>query len=164
MRQSLGEGGLAVLFDGEIFADYHQFYLSDAAGGEEPPTDWTDEALRCRILCTVGELVVSTARNMTVPVRIELHDEQPQIAAETADHIVVGDLCTSGEIVIAGCTDYRPDAAHRSVPPGNLRAMVVFTGLGTISEDGLDGEDRYVVHLWPGESGGIAVLRQWDEG
>ncbi|MGO1079726.1 hypothetical protein [Inquilinus sp. CA228] len=155
---------MAVLFDGELFADYHQFYLSDAAGGAELPTDWTDEALRRRILCAVGVLVVSTARNMTVPVRIELHHEQPQIAAEIADHIVVGDLHTSGEIVIAGCTDYLPDAARRSVPKGDLRAMVVFTGLGTINEDGVDGEDRYVVHLWPGESDGIAVLRQWDEG
>ena len=155
---------MTVLFDSPVFADYFQFYLCDAAEGLDWPVDWTDEALRRRVLRAEGVLVVSTARNMTVPVRVELHDAPPQIAAEAADHIVVVDLHTSGEIVIAGSSDYRPEAARRSVPQGNLRAMAVFTGLGTISENGLDGEDRYVVHLWPGESGGIAVLRQWDEG
>ncbi|MGO4129403.1 hypothetical protein AB4Z01_33745 [Inquilinus sp. YAF38] len=152
---------MAVLFDGELFADYHQFYLSDAAGNAEMPTDWTDEALRRRILCADGVLVVSTARNMTVPVRIELHDEEPQFDAGLADHIVIGDLRTSGEIVVAGCSDYLPDAARRSVPEGDLRVMIVFTGLGSLSEDGLAGEDRYVVHLWPGRGEGVAVLRQW---
>jgi hypothetical protein len=152
---------LTVLFDGELFADYHQFYLSDAAGCAERPMDWTDGALRHRVLCAEGVLVVSTARNMTVPVRIELHAEQPSIAADLADHIVVVDLRTSGEIVIAGLTDYLPDAVRRPVPKGGLRAMVVFTGLGSLSEDGLDGEDRYVIHLWPGSGEGVTVLRQW---
>ena len=52
------------------------------------------------------------------------------------------------------------DAARASVPPGTLRAMVIFTGLDTLSEDGLDGDDHYVVHLWPGESIGVTVLHQ----
>lgn len=151
-----------LLFDGDIFADYHQFYLTDADGGGDLPTDYTEEEFRNRIASADGVLVVTTARNMTVPVHVELHDAAPEIDMEAADHVVLGNLRTEGELVIAGCTDYLPDAARAKVPPGNLRAMVVFTGLGTLSEDGLDGEDRYVVHLWPSADTGVTVLRQWD--
>jgi hypothetical protein len=31
-----------------------------------------------------------------------------------------------------------------------------------LSEDGLDGDDRYTVHLWPEKGGGIVVHRQWE--
>jgi hypothetical protein len=157
-----GARATTVLFDGGIFADYHQFYLTDADGSGDLPTDWTEDALSDRIACDDGVLLVTTARNMTVPVRVELHDAEPEIDTAAADHVVLGSLRTAGELVIAGCTDYLPDAARAEVPPGNLRAMVVFTGLGTLSEDGLEGEDRYAVHLWPSEDTGVAVLRQWD--
>ncbi|MBR0666303.1 hypothetical protein GXW71_18220 [Roseomonas hellenica] len=153
---------MTVLFDAELFADYHQFYLTDTDGGGDLPTDWTEDALRDRIACADGVLVVTTARNMTVPVRVELHDAEPRIDMAAADHVVLGSLRTEGELAIAGCTDYLPDAARAKVPPGNLRAMVVFTGLGTLSEDGLEGEDRYTVHLWPSEETGVTVLHQWD--
>lgn len=157
-----GGSEMKLLFDAGIFADYHQFYLTDADGGDDQPVDWTEAALRDRIVCENGLLLVTTARNMTVPVRVELHDAEPAIDMEAADHVVLGSLRTGGELVIAGCTDYLPDAARAKVPPGNLRAMVVFTGLGTLSEDGLEGEDRYTVHLWPCEETGVTVLHQWD--
>lgn len=152
------------LFSRDIFADYFQFYISDSSINTDFPTDWTDEALRRRVLAADGILMVATARNATVPVRVELHDGDPNLATEAADHVVIGNLQTSGEMVIAGLTDYLPDAVRVPVPAGNLRVLVVFTGLGTISEDGLEGEDRYVVHLWPGESDDAAVLRQWNGG
>ncbi|HEY4252160.1 MAG TPA: hypothetical protein VGM87_13190 [Roseomonas sp.] len=152
---------MTIIFDGQLMADYHQIYLTDADGGAELPDDWTDTVMTDRIFCGDGVLLVSTARNMTVPMRVELHDAAPEIDVAGADHVVLGDLRTDGELVIAGCTDYRPDAPRAAVPPGNLRAMVVFTGLGTLSEDGLDGEDRYVVHLWPSAETGVAVLRAW---
>lgn len=161
-RRPAGAPTTTVLFDGGIFADYHQFYLTDADGGGDLPTDYTEGEFRDRIASADGVLVVTTARNMTVPVRVELHDAAPDIDMAAADHVVLGSLRTEGELVIAGCTDYLPDAARAKVPPGNLRAMVVFTGLGTLSEDGLDGEDRYAVHLWPSEETGVTVLRQWD--
>lgn len=153
---------MATLFDGDIFADYHQFYLSDADGGADLPNDYTEDDLRDRITCADGVLIVTTARNMTVPVRVELHEAEPRIDIAAADHVVLGSLRTEGELAIAGCTDYLPDAARAKVPPGNLRAMVVFTGLGKLSEDGLEGEDRYAIHLWPSEETGVTVLRQWD--
>ncbi len=70
---------------------------------------------------------------------------------------------TAGRVVIIGArTTCRMRPASRS-PRATCGAMVVFTGLGTISEDGLEGEDRYIIHLWPGWGNGTTVLKQWDE-
>jgi hypothetical protein len=152
---------LSVVFDGSLFADYHQFYLADEIA-KLPEMDYAAEDLRARIATSEHGLVVFTVRNMDVQVRVELHCEEPRIDREEANHIVMGSFRTSGRIVIAGLSDWAPEAARASVPPGALRAMVIFTGLDTLSEDGLDGDDRYVVHLWPGEGIGITVLRQWE--
>ena len=152
---------MSVVFDGSLFADYHQFYLADEIA-KLPEMDYTAEDLRARIVTSEQGLVVFTVRNMNVQVRVELHGEEPRIDREEANHVVMGSFRTSGRIVIAGLSDWAPEAARASVPPGALRAMVIFTGLDTLSEDGLDGDDRYIVHLWPGEGIGITVLRQWE--
>jgi hypothetical protein len=153
---------LPIIFDGSLFAYYHQFYLADDIANLNLPTDYTNEALRARILMSEQGLVVFTVRNMDVRVRVELHGDEPRIEHEKADHVVMGSFRTSGRIVIAGLSDWVPTAARASVPPGTLRAMVISTGLDTLSEDGLDGNDYYVVHLWPDEGIGITVLRQWE--
>lgn len=51
-------------------------------------------------------------------------------------------------------------AVVKSGPP-TMKAKV---GLGTLSEDGLDRDDRYAVHLWPGKTEGIHVRKQWEDG
>jgi hypothetical protein len=150
-----------ILFDGEVFADSYQFYLADPDAMADPPMQDFDAALSDRMLCCDGMLLVTTAREMTVPLRVELHDGEPAVDLDAADHVARGGLRTEGEIVIAGGTE-APDAAARArVPAGDLRAMVVFTGLGSVSEDGVDGEDRYVVHLWPGAGTEVSVLKRW---
>lgn len=152
-----------VVFDGMLLADYHQIYLVDAAAKPELPTQWTKEALQARVLAGDGSLTFMTARNMKVPVRVELVQREPSIALGHTDHVVVGNLRTSGTVVIAGLLDYYPDATRFSVPPGNLRVMVVSAGLGTLSADGLAGKDRYDVYLWPAAAAPLQVLRQWPQ-
>ncbi|WP_020180925.1 hypothetical protein [Methylopila sp. M107] len=157
---------MSVLFDGELFADYHQIYIADANGdfAADLPTDWNDDILAQGVNLGPGVIVVSTVRNMTTPFRVELHEAEPPIALDAVDHAVECGLTTSGEIVIAGLTDYAPDAAHASVPAGSLRALVVGTRLGTLSEDGLEGDDAYVVHLWPASGDQVVVRKQWTVG
>ena len=152
---------MTILFDGKLMADYHQIFLADAANDPSTPEEVTDRHIRDRLLLAPGVLVLMTARNMVVPLRVELHGAEPGRFIEAADHVVVGGLASSGRIGIAGLTDYWPDAARAAVPPGDLCAMVVSRGLGSLSEDGLDGADRYEVHLWPGRSEGVRVLKQW---
>lgn len=155
---------MTILFDGKLMADYFQIVLADVAYDPRTPERITDRDVRDRLLLAPGILVLMTARNMPVPLRVELHRSEPGPFIEAADHIVMGGLGTSGQIGIAGLTDDWSGAARASVPPGDLRAMVVSRGLGTLSEDGLDGQDRYEVHLWPGRIEDVRVLKQWRDG
>lgn len=109
--------------------------------------------------------VVHTARNTTVPVIVEWYDVRPQLEIERYQHVVEGGFtCPSGVLVLAGMTDYEPTAQKFSVNAGLLGIRVSMSGLDTISEDGLDGLDRYLVQLWPGqELSGPLVLKSWAE-
>ena len=142
-------------------ADYFQFYLADASSAASLPTDWGEDDLKARLLVGREALIAFTARNMEVPLTIVLHEEQPEIDLEDADHVVIGGFYTSGKIVIAGLIEYLPEAHRISVPAGNISAMVVSNGLGTLSEDGIEGGDHYTVHLWPRKADEIIILRQW---
>src|SRR3954452_15995968 len=98
----------------EIFADYHQFYLQDddQSFGDLSQA-WTQEATD-RLLAVAPHVIgVGTVRNMTVPVSIAVYEAQPQIDDAEWDHVTTASLqIDSGRIVVAGCTDYYPDAAR----------------------------------------------------
>lgn len=65
----------------------------------------------------------------------------------------------SGRIVIAGCTDYFPEAKRLEVRPGTYRARIYYGDLDTLSQDGLAGNDHYRVVLWPSPPDNITVLK-----
>lgn len=46
------------------------------------------------------------------------------------------------------------------VRPGPYRIRVSFEGLGSLSADGLEGNDRYHLQLWPAPTGPIETLKQ----
>lgn len=145
-----------------LFADYFQFYLQDETVDGNLADSWTQEAVDRLLAVTPGTVGVGTVRNMEVPVVVELHDLEPSRDLDRWDHVVECSLnIPSGRIVIAGCTDFFPDAARIEVKPGSYRARVLYRGLDTLSEDGLDGNDQYVVVLWPGPPCDVIVLKQW---
>ncbi len=151
---------MASTFQFELFTDYHQFYLQDAEAKGDLSESWTDEA-NDRLLA-IGERVigVGTARNMEVPVLVEVHPAEPPLDLDPWDHVTQCSLeVPSGRVVIAGCTDYFPDASRFDVPPGILQVRVSYGGLHTLSDDGLDGDDHYRVQLWPGPRCRVSVLK-----
>lgn len=102
---------------------------------------------------------------MRVPVRIEWHDKRPALDLDAYQHIVEAHFdCPCGQLVLAGLTDYDPTAPRFSVRAGPLGVRASFSGLDTLSEDGLEGDDRYVVQLWPGaEPQDMRVLKAWPD-
>lgn len=150
----------------DLFADYFQFYLQD----DDPSfgdlsTAWTAEATE-RLLAVAPHVIgIGTARNMTVPVSVSVHSSRPQILEEEWDHITTASLkIDTGRIVVAGCTDYYPDAARIKVVPGVIEAIICYSNLGSLSEDGLEGEDSYHIHLFPGREIVPAVLKSRKKG
>jgi hypothetical protein len=144
-----------------LFADYHQFYLQDEQAETDTPEDWGEHLTTRMIAVDPGIVGVTTARNMTVPVRVDLLAARPNDNFDSWDHVAEASLeAPSGQIVIAGCMDYFPDAKRFPVLPGCYRVRVYYGGLNTLSEDGLDGEDHYQVALWPEECRSVEVLKK----
>ena len=112
----------------EIMADYFQIYVCDPAHNEDWSALWTDQSIDNRIVGLSHTLVFGTGRNMPVPVDVVVHQQQPDLTALTAhaDHAVVGGVaCSSGQLKVAGCSDYLPDAFTLSTSPPRQGAMAL---------------------------------------
>lgn len=144
-----------------LFADYFQFYLQDEAIDSDLSDSWTDEAVTRLLAVAPGAVGVGTVRNMEVPVTLEMFASEPPLNVMAYDHIVEGSLSVAGKnLVIAGCTDYFPEAARIQIEPGDYRVRACFSDLESLSEDGLDGEDRYHLQLWPAPLADVMVVKQ----
>ena len=96
-----------------------------------------------------------------LPVSVVIHDSLPEIDADEWDNIVPASLrIDTGRIVIAGCTDYYPDAARIEVKPGFYEAIVCYANLTSLSPDGFEGDDSYHVHLFPGHEIEPAIIKK----
>lgn len=151
-----------VLYQGNLLADYFQIYLRD---DDHPdlPEDHSEEAIDRRLVAGPHAVILHTARNMPVRIRVEWHNQCPIVDLEAYQHIVEAYFdCPSGRLVVAGLTDYEPSALRLSVKAGPLCVLANLSGLDTVSEDGLEGDDLYVMQLWPGtEPRDVCVLKAW---
>ncbi len=137
-----------------LFADYFQFYLQDddiEKGNLEDA--WTDAASHRQLAVAPFVLGVGTARNMEVPVRVFLGASPTNLDLAQYDLVNRAGLENeTGRIVLAGCTDYFPDAIRFDVPIGYLDVVIGYGQLDSLSEDELDGNDFYDVFIVPTES------------
>lgn len=148
-------------FDLELFADYFQFYLQDETADANLGDAWDEAATQRMFAMTTGMVGIGTARNMNVAVTLEFLDAEPPCNLTDFDHVVEGSLAvTTGPLVVAGCTDYFPDAERFPLEPGTYRVRLSSSGLDSLSADGLDGNDHYLVQLWRGPLVEPTVLKQ----
>ncbi len=135
-------------FELEVFADYYQFYLQDGLVFPDAPTNWTDKDVQCRAKVADNVVAICPLRNMTVPVELNIHEVASEMYLEEADHVIRCSLAIpSGVLQVHECTG--GELLRCQVPPGHYGVLVEFTGLETISEDGLDGGDAYRISVWP---------------
>ena len=149
-----------VLFQGDLFADYHQFYLHDEAH-PDLPDDYTDETIAHRLMAGRHAVIVHTARNMDVPVCVEWHWARPEPDLDAVQHVAEAGLsCPTGSLLLAGLT-HVGGVTQLAVPAGPIGLRACFAGLDTLSADGSEGDDRYLVQLWPSsgpaEAAGVRV-------
>jgi len=135
--------------DLEIFADYFQFYVQDADTDENFAEGWTDETVAAMFVSKNTAVAIGTARNTDVPVRLEIHESRPGEPDGWERQNSAALAVNSGRLQVIGCTDYGPDAFVRLIAPGHYMVRVSYFDLETLSEDGLDGDDRYLVQVWP---------------
>jgi len=147
----------------ELFADYHQFYLQDEQVDGDLSDSWTEQATKDLLAVAPGTIGVGTVRDMDVPVIVEVHDDEPVDDLSLWDHVTECSIeVTSGKIVVAGCTDYFPDAARIEMLLGIYQARICYGALGSLSDDGLEGDDNYKVALWLGRKVEPKVIKRFD--
>jgi hypothetical protein len=153
-----------IIYEGNLFADYFQIYLHDEAHSDLP-NDYTEDTISRRLMAGPHAVILHTARNMFVPIRIEWHDQRPIPDLDAYQHVVETHFaCPSGRLVVAGLMDYEPSATRLPVKKGPLGIRASFSGLDTLSWNGLEGDDRYTIQLWPGdEPPSVNVLKAWSD-
>ncbi|WP_333662661.1 hypothetical protein [Chishuiella changwenlii] len=137
----------------QLFADYFQFYISDENSESNLGEYWTDFAVENMIAFADGIIGIGTARNMDVPVKLQILNSEPEEDNfKSYDKVNECNLdVKSGKIVIAGCTDYFPDALRIPLINGIYRVRICYGKLNTLDETGLEGEDYYEVYMWKTE-------------
>ncbi|HEX8943074.1 MAG TPA: hypothetical protein VF785_08065 [Gemmatimonadaceae bacterium] len=143
-----------------LFADYFQFYLQDEAASGDLSEAWTVDAVDRLLAVAPGVIGIGTVRNMDVPVEVEVLAEAPADDLSQWDR---ANECSvnlaSGKAVIAGCTDFFPEAARLAIAPGVYRARIYYGNLASVSADGLEGADHYRIALWPAPEGPVVQLK-----
>jgi hypothetical protein len=148
-------------FELSMFADYFQFYIQDEAATGDLSQAWNEEATDRLLATAPGTIGIGTARNMDVPVTVDILEHEPDDDSSEWDHVVeAGFDVTSGRIVIAGCTDDFPEAVRIEVPAGTYRVRVSYGSLNTVSKDGLSGDDRYRLQLWLAAPTAVRILKR----
>jgi hypothetical protein len=153
---------LRILYQGDLFADYFQIYLRDEAH-PDLPDHYTSESIAQRLMAGPHSVIIHTARNMTVPICVEWHHERPEPDLDAFQHVVEAAFtCSTGQLVLAGLTDYEVTAPRLTVKAGALGVRVNLSGLDTLSDNGLEGDDHYLVQLWPEvKRECVRVLKAW---
>jgi hypothetical protein len=150
----------------ELFADYFQFYIQDENVTGDLSNAWTDESVNRLLAIAPGTIGVGTVRNMDVPVTVKIFSDEPELLPDLSaiQHVNECDLETnSDKLVIAGCTDYFPEAMRIEIGKGLYKSRIYYGNLDKLSEDELDGEDFYEIHFWPSSSkSGVKVIKNKD--
>lgn len=134
--------------DFKIYADYSQFYLECESSPHRTDEVWTKETVEQMIGVSEKLVAVGTARYETVPVSIEFHDSEPILELEKYSRVNECSLAvTSNKLILAGCTEYLPDAARIETEPATYTVRVLYGNLESVIDD-WNGEDFYILQLW----------------
>jgi hypothetical protein len=149
-----------------IFADYHMVWVQDedaCKNGGDMCDIITDQACTDMLAIGQGTICIMTVRNMTVPVEIEICDNQPIDNLDEWDQVVeCGIDIPSGETVIYGTTDDTSQSPRITLLPGSYRARIYYGNLDSVNGSGTEGDDTYKVVLYPGTLPTTHFLKKYE--
>lgn len=147
-------------FDLRVFADYNQFYLHDADVVPEVGA-FSDEDIARMVIARPRLVVVEPLRNNTVPVHLEIAPSPLANATDGWDHVVECSLeVPSGRLAVSELGGNV--LMNANVQPGWYRVRAQFRGLGSLSPDGLRGQDEYNLVLWKQpKKEALRVIKRW---
>lgn len=132
-----------------VFADYNQIYLQTENADFDPLKLCTTLAVENRFFGQDNLFCFMTARNMDVPVTVEIYEDRPDLRLEGFDHIIESHITTDdGVLIMMGATESFDDAPRITVAKGGNAIRISMKNLDDLSGDGLDGNDEYLVQIW----------------
>jgi hypothetical protein len=144
-----------------IDLDYHQFYVRDTKiADQHMPDHWSKQDIANRAKAAPGVVIICPVRDTTVPVEVEIWDLEPQVIFGAWQHVIEAPLTTAGMIEIHECTG--GSRACFSVEPGDYTVRALYRSLDTVSEDGLEGKDSYLIQIWRSLCSELRVIRLWE--
>jgi hypothetical protein len=152
-----------VLYDREfeIAADYHTFYIQGEGAQDHYEEMWNISSVNQLFAVQPQTIGVCTIRDNPVPVRVIVLEKEPETPDfEDWDYVLETVMATPSEtLIVFGPFDYLPEVIRVPLKQkGTYKVRLYYGNLGTVSEDGLDGEDHYQVVLWPFQGGGQEML------
>ncbi|WP_309238752.1 hypothetical protein [Actinoplanes aureus] len=151
-----------------LFADYHQIHVLDDGSQTDLGDEWTTEALDDHLAVGPDAVAVGTTVNVNVAVSVELLAGPPPDDSIDFDPVAEASIrCSSGQLVVMGCTDFEPDARRFPVASGWLRMRVSQSNLDRAYRAGVDSDEdpqtmeRLRIQAWPAAAAPAVVSKRW---
>lgn len=153
----------------ELFADNFQIQIQEQVDDCDYPEDWNDSLLTQLYVAGVNILAIGTVRDLDVDLTVEIYqeamDEKERLTdpdMEEYDHVVQCNInIPSGKLLITGCsTDYE-ETTKLNLKPGQYGARIFWSGLDSTDDMGFEGDDRYLIKLYPETYFEERILKAW---
>ena len=151
-----------------LLADHRQIQVLDEGSETDLGDEWTDQAMEDHLAVGRDAVAIGTAVNVNVAVSVELLGGPPPDDSIDFDHVAEASFyCSSGHLVVMGCTDYEPEARRFPVAAGWLRLRVSQSTLDRAYQAGIDSDDdpqtmeRLRLQVWSAAEAPVMVPNRW---
>jgi hypothetical protein len=146
----------------DFYTCYHQFYILDGDSPFDTDSDtfWTEEANQDRLAIGTNILGVTTGCYGQVRSSIKLLGTEPFAELDKYDHIVEASISvTSGILQVISCVSSDEAELELKLPIGEYFIRINSGDLASVVGD--DGDDFYMVQIWPSEKRERSVLKRF---
>lgn len=157
------------VYEISVFADNFQFQIQDQVEDCEYPVFWNDALLTQLYICGHRIIGIGTVRDLDVDVVIEVYqdsldEDEANALPELSDfdHAVQCNIeLPSGKMLVTGCSTGYDETTKLELPARFYGVRIFWSGLERTDELGFEGDDRYLIQLFPDTNFQERVLKSW---
>lgn len=144
--------------DLSVYCEYFQFYIRDGGLAPAAPTDWNYGDIEALVKLKDGLIAIRTASDLSVDVKVEITDSEPEVTLENFDHVVRCSLTlTTGYLQVHECIG--EEKLRLKVQPGAYSALLLYSNLNAAQTANGDGGDSYHLYFWLGKSEPLKIIK-----
>jgi len=150
----------------DFYTQYSTFYLTSDNGKKALTPGmltWSKEEYKERLMEVENTLIVTTGSygHIRGVIRLLNNNQSVEVDYDKYDHIVETQLkVRSGKLQILDCPTSHIEF-EKKIPPGVYGVRVYSSGLSTSDFSEEEGNDRYLIEVWPDNTVKRKVLKQY---